>query len=120
MHTLTLLFLLTVGLHCQNPSYYTITISCGNCGSTCLTFDGGPFNNDIIPISGTCNSELQSVYGPDYSLPVVYTISCGIVCSGCGISSSFTNSSSTLMINGSNCADTDRGIATLKYLNNHY
>lgn len=50
MHTLTLLFLLTVGLHCQNPSYYTITLTCSSCTSSpaCYTFDGGPFNNNIF------------------------------------------------------------------------
>jgi hypothetical protein len=128
MHTLTLLFLLTVGLHCQNPSSYTITISCSNCDSSssgCFKINGGPFNNTILTSQKTCtqyNSELQSQLGPDYSSPITHTFSCGLVCSGCGISVAYTNSSSTSasMITDSICVDTDAGSVVIESFNRLY
>ena len=33
----------------------TVTMNCGPCaGSSCTTLNGGPFNNAVIPTSGSC------------------------------------------------------------------
>lgn len=104
---------------------YTMNLTCGVCSSSpgyCVSLNGGPFDAQPFTISSTCAevvSIMQSQLGQDLVLPVVYTVSCGLVCMGCGISASYQSTAKDI-ITYSVCADSASGQATLSVLNIFY
>lgn len=104
--TAFILFLLITTALAQEDSY-TITFDCTSSSSgATLTFTGGPFNNNSPYPPGCQNYEasLQQATKMDVRLPLIFTISCGQVCTACGYTATYSSSSGGSGYSSSVCA----------------
>jgi hypothetical protein len=114
--------LFAIGINSLDSSFYEPTISCITSQSgTTLVLNGGPFNNisKTSPLScSQLNSFLPQNVGYDVSFPIVFTVSCGVICPGCGYSMNYNSSGSTKKINA--CSGTSAGNDLEGALNGFY